>query len=102
LRERPGARLVTVFGCGGDRDRGKRPLMLEAALRSSDRVIITSDNPRSEDPRAIVDDILKGVASPADEERMVVELDRTKAVRLALESMAESDGVMILGKGHEP
>lgn len=101
-RERPGGRLVTVFGCGGDRDRGKRPLMLQAALRSSDRVVITSDNPRSEDPRAIVDEILTGLPSPADAERIVVELDRTKAIHLALDSTAERDVVMILGKGHEP
>jgi UDP-N-acetylmuramoyl-L-alanyl-D-glutamate--2,6-diaminopimelate ligase len=101
-RERPDARLVTVFGCGGDRDRGKRPLMLRAALRSSDRVVITSDNPRSEDPRAIADEILTGCASPDDEERIVVELDRTKAIHLALESTADSDVIMLLGKGHEP
>ena len=101
-RERPDARLVTVFGCGGDRDRGKRPLMLQAALRSSDRVVLTSDNPRSEDPRAIVDDILTGLGSPADEERVVVELDRTRAIHLALDSTAESDVIMVLGKGHEP
>ena len=100
--EHPEARLVTVFGCGGDRDRGKRPLMLKAALRSSDRVVITSDNPRSEDPRAIVDEILTGLESEADEERTLVELDRTKAIHLALESTAESDVVMVLGKGHEP
>lgn len=100
--ERPGGRLVTLFGCGGDRDRGKRPLMLKAALRSSDRVIITSDNPRSEDPQAIADDILTGLASATDEERIVVELDRKKAIHLALESAAESDVVMVLGKGHEP
>jgi UDP-N-acetylmuramoyl-L-alanyl-D-glutamate--2,6-diaminopimelate ligase len=102
LRERPGARLVTVFGCGGDRDRGKRPLMLEAALRSSDRVIITSDNPRSEDPRAIVDEILTGLPSPADRDRIVVEIDRTKAIHLAIDGAAEEDLVMLLGKGHEP
>ncbi len=99
-RERPGGRLVTVFGCGGDRDRGKRPLMLEAALRSSDRVFITSDNPRSEDPRAIAGDILAG--APAGEERIAVELDRTKAIHAALDWAAESDVVMLLGKGHEP
>ncbi len=101
-RERPDGRLVTVFGCGGDRDRGKRPLMLQSALRSSDRVIITSDNPRNEDPRAILDDILTGVNSPADEERILVELDRSKALRMALESTTECDVILILGKGHEP
>jgi UDP-N-acetylmuramoyl-L-alanyl-D-glutamate--2,6-diaminopimelate ligase len=101
-RERPDGRLVTVFGCGGDRDRGKRPLMLEAALRSSDRVVLTSDNPRSEDPRAIVDEILEGLPSPADGERIVVELDRAKAIHLALDATTERDVVMLLGKGHEP
>ena len=99
--ERPDGRLVTVFGCGGDRDRGKRPLMLQAALRSSDSVVLTSDNPRSEDPRAIVDEILTG-ASPADEPRVVVELDRATAIRLALRETSARDVVMVLGKGHEP
>jgi len=100
-RERSGARLVTVFGCGGDRDRGKRPLMLEAALRLSDRVIVTSDNPRSEDPGAIVADMFAGVRSPAERERVSVELDRTRALHLALDSTSDEDVVMVLGKGHE-
>jgi UDP-N-acetylmuramoyl-L-alanyl-D-glutamate--2,6-diaminopimelate ligase len=100
-RERGDARLVTVFGCGGDRDRGKRPLMLEAALRLSDRVIITSDNPRSEDPHAIVDEMFTGLCSPADRARVIVELDRTRAIHLALESTADRDVIMVLGKGHE-
>lgn len=101
-REHPDARLVTVFGCGGDRDRGKRPLMRQAALRSSDRVVITSDNPRSEDPSAIASDILAGLTDPAQGERVIVELDRAKAIRLALDMTTESDIVMVLGKGHEP
>jgi UDP-N-acetylmuramoyl-L-alanyl-D-glutamate--2,6-diaminopimelate ligase len=101
-RERPDGRLVTAFGCGGDRDRGKRPLMLEAALRWSDRVVITSDNPRSEDPRAIAQEILEGLESPADEARILVELDREKAIEVAIESAADSDVIMVLGKGHEP
>ncbi len=100
-RERGDARLVTVFGCGGDRDRGKRPLMLEAALRLSDRVFVTSDNPRSEDPVAIVEEMFTGVRSPADRERVTVELDRTRAIHLALDAAADRDVVMILGKGHE-
>jgi len=100
-RERGDARLVTVFGCGGDRDRGKRPLMLEAALRLSDRVIVTSDNPRSEDPHAIVAEMLTGLASKADGERVIVELDRPRAIHLALESTEDRDVVMVLGKGHE-
>lgn len=99
--ERPDARLVTVFGCGGDRDRGKRPLMLAAALQSSDRVIVTSDNPRSEEPSAIADEVLTGAASAGDRERIAVELDRTKAISLAIESTGDRDVIMILGKGHE-
>jgi UDP-N-acetylmuramoyl-L-alanyl-D-glutamate--2,6-diaminopimelate ligase len=102
LLERPGAKLVTVFGCGGDRDRGKRPLMLEAALRSSDRVFVTSDNPRREDPRAIVRDILDGLPPGVAPERVVVEMDRAEAIRLALASGDAQDVVMVLGKGHEP
>ncbi len=101
LRERPGAKLVTVFGCGGDRDRGKRPLMAQAALQWSDRVIVTSDNPRSEDPSAILAEIMTGV-SPADEARVIVEVDRAKAIGIALDSSAARDVIMVLGKGHEP
>ncbi len=101
-RERPEGALVTVFGCGGDRDRGKRPLMLRAALRCSDRVIVTSDNPRSEDPSEIASEILAGLPSPADRDRVSVELDRVRAIELSLDTSAESDVVMILGKGHEP
>ncbi len=100
-RERPGGRLVTVFGCGGDRDRGKRPLMLRAALAGSDRVIVTSDNPRSEDPRAIVGDMFTGHPAALRDDLVVVELDRAMAIRLALQSTTERDVVMILGKGHE-
>lgn len=100
-RERDRGRLVTVFGCGGDRDRGKRPLMLAAALRLSDQVIITADNPRSEDPREIVEEMLTGATSAADRARVTVELDRPKAIHLALDSTGDADVVMILGKGHE-
>ena len=106
-RERPGARLVTVVGCGGDRDRGKRPLMLRAALQWSDWVIVTLDNPRSEAPEAIVDDMLAGLDSAADGQRalaagsVTVEFDRTKAIHLAIESMADGDVALLLGKGHE-
>lgn len=91
-----GAKLHCVFGCGGDRDPGKRPLMGEVATRLSDRVIITSDNPRSENPRAIVDDIVAG-AHPKYE----IEIDRTGAIFKALQSAAPDDVVLIAGKGHE-
>jgi UDP-N-acetylmuramoyl-L-alanyl-D-glutamate--2,6-diaminopimelate ligase len=91
-----GAKLHCVFGCGGDRDPGKRPLMGEVATRLSDRVIITSDNPRSEKPCAIIDDIVAG-AHPNYE----IETDRTGAIFKALQSAAPDDVVLIAGKGHE-
>jgi len=92
----PGAKLQCVFGCGGDRDRGKRPLMGEVATRLADLAIITSDNPRSEDPRAIIEDIVAG-AHP----NHVIEADRSSAIFKALQSAARNDVVLIAGKGHE-
>jgi UDP-N-acetylmuramoyl-L-alanyl-D-glutamate--2,6-diaminopimelate ligase len=92
----PGAKLHCVFGCGGDRDPGKRPLMGEVATRLSDRVIITSDNPRSEDPRAIIADIVAG-AHP----NYTIETDRSSAIFEALQSAAPDDVLLIAGKGHE-
>jgi UDP-N-acetylmuramoyl-L-alanyl-D-glutamate--2,6-diaminopimelate ligase len=92
----PGAKLHCVFGCGGDRDPGKRPLMGEVATRLSDRVIITSDNPRSEDPSAIIEDIVAG-AHP----NCAIETDRSSAIFKALQSAAPDDVVLIAGKGHE-
>lgn len=90
-------RLITVFGCGGDRDRTKRPLMGAAAERLSDHVIVTSDNPRSEEPSAIINDILAGMNSGARE----VVADREPAIRRAIELACEGDIVVIAGKGHE-
>ena len=89
-------RLICVFGCGGDRDRGKRPLMGEIASRLADETIVTSDNPRSEEPRAIIDEILGGVIGPVE-----VEPDRARAIGRALERAQEGDVVVIAGKGHE-
>ena len=94
--ERPGARLVTVFGCGGDRDRGKRPVMGRVASELADVVVVTSDNPRSEDPAAIIDEILAGVSGEVD-----VEPDRRHAIVAAIEAAREGDVVVIAGKGHE-
>jgi UDP-N-acetylmuramoyl-L-alanyl-D-glutamate--2,6-diaminopimelate ligase len=95
-------RLWCVFGCGGDRDRGKRPLMGEIAARLADRALLTSDNPRSERPEAIVEEILAGI--PADlraSERVGVEVDRRAAIGQALAEAQEGDVVVIAGKGHE-
>jgi UDP-N-acetylmuramoyl-L-alanyl-D-glutamate--2,6-diaminopimelate ligase len=89
-------RLHVVFGCGGDRDRGKRPMMGEIAKRLADRVIVTSDNPRSEDPEAIIDEILAG--SGADVEH---DADRRSAIAAAIASAGSGDVVVIAGKGHE-
>lgn len=91
-------RLVTVVGCGGDRDRGKRPLMGRAAEQGSDILVVTSDNPRSEGPEAIISDIVAGLEHPTD---AVVEVDRRAAIGYALRAAHAGDIVLILGKGHE-
>ena len=97
LTPAPG-RVICVFGCGGDRDRDKRPLMGEIAARLADVPVVTSDNPRSEDPAAIVAEITAGMTGRDD---VRVEVDRRAAIRGALELAAEGDTVVIAGKGHE-
>ena len=118
-------RVITVFGCGGDRDRGKRPLMGEIAARLSDRVVLTSDNPRTEEPSAILQEIEAGVAKrgmikllvsgfrlqalgrqeqdahPDAERGYCMEADRRTAIRIALGWSRPGDLVLIAGKGHE-
>jgi UDP-N-acetylmuramoyl-L-alanyl-D-glutamate--2,6-diaminopimelate ligase len=89
-------RVVCVFGCGGDRDRAKRPLMGEVVTRLADRAIVTSDNPRSEEPEAIIDEIRTGMDG-----QETVEPDRAAAIALAVEEAGEGDVVVIAGKGHE-
>jgi UDP-N-acetylmuramoyl-L-alanyl-D-glutamate--2,6-diaminopimelate ligase len=89
-------RLHVVFGAGGDRDRGKRPLMGAAARRLADRVLVTSDNPRSEEPEAIVDAIMEGAGPDAERET-----DRRRAIALAIDTAGPGDVVVIAGKGHE-
>jgi UDP-N-acetylmuramoyl-L-alanyl-D-glutamate--2,6-diaminopimelate ligase len=91
-------RLLCVFGCGGDRDRGKRPQMGEIAARLADHTIVTSDNPRSEGPEAIVAEILAGIADRAATEAIV---DRHDAIERAVALAGAGDVVVIAGKGHE-
>jgi UDP-N-acetylmuramoyl-L-alanyl-D-glutamate--2,6-diaminopimelate ligase len=92
-------RVITLFGCGGDRDRAKRPMMGEAAAELSDFVVLTSDNPRSEDPLAIINDALVGLGR--HDTPYLAEPDREKAIRLALEKAEPGDIVVLAGKGHE-
>jgi UDP-N-acetylmuramoyl-L-alanyl-D-glutamate--2,6-diaminopimelate ligase len=96
-REITEGRLIVVFGCGGERDRTKRPLMGEVASRESDYAIVTSDNPRGEDPKAIVEEIEKGMKGG----NYRIELDRREAIRRALTEARKGDTVLIAGKGHE-
>jgi UDP-N-acetylmuramoyl-L-alanyl-D-glutamate--2,6-diaminopimelate ligase len=91
-----GNRVITVIGCGGDRDRGKRPVMGRIATELSDVAIVTSDNPRSEDPQAIIEEILAGATGAPE-----VEADRARAIRRAIDLAAPGDVVVIAGKGHE-
>src|SRR5580700_2985050 len=95
----PKGRVLTVFGCGGDRDRNKRPLMGEAAGRGSDFVVLTSDNPRSEDPVAIINDAVVGLQKTGV--KYSVEADRRKAIALAISEARPGDIVLLAGKGHE-
>lgn len=99
-REVTPGRVITVFGCGGDRDRGKRPIMGRLGAQLSDRVVLTSDNPRGEDPGAILREILAGV--PKDlRAKVETQLDRGRAIRRALAAARRGDSVLIAGKGHE-
>jgi UDP-N-acetylmuramoyl-L-alanyl-D-glutamate--2,6-diaminopimelate ligase len=90
--------IITVFGAGGDRDKGKRPMMGEVVERLSDKYIITSDNPRFEDPGEIIKDVLKGIKNKAG---AIVEADRAKAIARAIKMAAAGDIIFLAGKGHE-
>jgi UDP-N-acetylmuramoyl-L-alanyl-D-glutamate--2,6-diaminopimelate ligase len=98
LRAHCRGELTVVFGCGGDRDRGKRPLMAAAAAEGADRLILTDDNPRGEDPQAIMRDILAGLPAGA---RFTVEHDRARAIAQAIGRAGLPDAVLVAGKGHE-
>jgi UDP-N-acetylmuramoyl-L-alanyl-D-glutamate--2,6-diaminopimelate ligase len=90
--------LICVFGCGGDRDKTKRPLMAMIAERLADQVIITNDNPRHEDPQAIIADIRQGLSKP---EAVWIDMDRAQAIQKAIKGAAPQDCVLIAGKGAE-
>lgn len=92
-------KVIVVFGCGGDRDAGKRPIMAQVAYDLSDYAIITNDNPRSEDPKKIVDDIIKGLGP--NENKYDIKIDRREAIKVAIEKAQRDDVILIAGKGHE-
>lgn len=98
IADRQHGRVITVFGCGGNRDRSKRPLMAAVAVRLSDVVVVTSDNPRHEDPNAIIQDCMAGVG---DHPQVHVLVDRRHAIHQAIQLAQPGDVVMVLGKGHE-
>lgn len=98
LRPLTRGRLIVVFGAGGDRDRGKRPIMGRVAEAQADVVIVTSDNPRSEDPQKIIDDILEGIEHP---QQCQVIVDRRKAIEQAVKQAQPGDVILVAGKGHE-
>ena len=102
-REITSGRLIAVFGCGGDRDRTKRPLMGEVAIKESDFVVVTSDNPRSEDPLAIISEVEVGLrrAGGIEAKNYQIVADRKEAVRYALNMASTGDTVVLAGKGHE-
>jgi len=100
VRDLKPARLITVFGCGGDRDRTKRPLMGAVASRLSDVLVLTSDNPRSEPPEAILEEIQRGIPAARSRDTLVIP-DRREAITRALEMGRVGDVVVIAGKGHE-
>ena len=100
-RELCSGRIISVFGAGGHRDAAKRPVMGETAARLSDLAIVTSDNPRDEEPMHIIRDVLKGMGGPSAKAEVVTEPDRGKAIALAISRALPGDMILICGKGHE-
>ena len=93
-------KIITVVGCGGDRDKGKRPMMAKIAVDLSAQVILTSDNPRSEDPSDILEDMMQGV-SIEEEDRILIIEDRGAAIKTACKLGKKNDIILVAGKGHE-
>lgn len=100
LKSHCGGNLWAIFGCGGDRDKGKRPLMAQAGLAVADKVVLTSDNPRSEDPEQILEDMQQGMSDEQHQKTTVI-ADRKQAIQYAVEHAGPQDIVVIAGKGHE-
>ena len=98
LHMNPMGQLWVIIGCGGDRDKAKRPLMAGVAEAQADRVILTQDNPRTEDPKAIMQDMIQGLKNP---EKVIVEYDRRKAIERAMRQAKPEDLILVAGKGHE-
>ena len=98
LKAHTKGKLICLFGCGGDRDKGKRPLMAKIAQQQADRIVVTSDNPRTESAEQIIEEIISGFDNL---DNVVTEIDREKAIHLTLQSMTADDVVLIAGKGHE-
>ena len=98
-RDITAGRVITLFGCGGDRDKNKRPLMAAAAAENSDVIIVTTDNPRTEAPEKIIDDIMKGVGD--DKDKFVTIVNRVEAIHWAIDNAKAGDVIVLAGKGHE-
>lgn len=98
IRKHTDGKVICVFGCGGDRDAGKRPIMAQVAEQNADLVILTSDNPRNEDPALIIDEVQQGIS---DQLKLIVEADRARAIQQAINMASADDLVLLAGKGHE-
>lgn len=98
IRKHTDGKVICVFGCGGDRDAGKRPIMAQVAEQNADLVILTSDNPRNEDPALIIDEVQQGIS---DQLKLIVETDRARAIQQAINMASADDLVLLAGKGHE-
>lgn len=101
VKELEFSKIITVFGCGGDRDRTKRVPMTEIALKFSDLVIVTSDNPRTENPQSIIDEMIAGIDMEKNRKKLFIEVDREEAIKKAVELCKDGEIIVVAGKGHE-